>query len=1076
MRQIQIGCGAFVIAAAALFAQEAQQGTVTGFVSDSSHAQMARVTVTVTNKGTGVARTQNTGASGLYNFPGLNPGTYHVRASMAGFKTEERPDIVLDTGASIRLDFVMEVGSTKDTITIASDAPALKLESGEVSTLISGTQVTELALNGRNFTQFLTLGAGVVSQQSGHQMGLGQEGNPLMSVNGGRITMNKFTFDGTMAMDTGGNRGVDVFPPMEAIAEISVAKSNYGADSGGMGSSAVNIVTKSGTQKFHGDIYEYFRNQDMDARNFFSSQVQIVKLNNFGFTIGGPLYIPGKYNTSKSKDFFFYSESWYRRVGPQIDSYTTAPVGVYTALVPTAAMKQGDFSALLPKTVIKDPNGAPYPNNVIPQNQIDPNAELLLQKFYPLPNQAGAQNYTFNTDSFTRYREELVRGDHYFNQNWIWTVRYVQDAWTQDQSVMRPSSTTLPTFPGIYTKPGKNLTSKLTTVLSPSTINLFTFGYSENKITSVPLGGQKPAGFNIPSAFPVNYYNVIPDITLANGYAGLGVGSPLKNSNPLYTFKDDFSLTLGTHTFKVGIEALYYRKNEITYANEQGTFNFNGGVTGYSVADFLIGRAFTYTQNSADPGNEVVGHNTEFYIQDDWKVSTSLTLNLGVRGYLVAGGNGGAAVANNISAFVPGLFDPSKAPQLTSAGTLVVGTGDPLNGLIMPGNTKGTGLGRDLKQTNLAWGPRFGLAWAPGSHKTVVRGGYGINYFWGTDSDTSLRMNPPFTTSVNIQKPSFSNPLGTASGVFPSNLTSPDVFNRLPSVQSYSLNIQREIFRGTTFEVGYVGTRGNHLPRTLQLNQGFPNIPATVNVNDRRPYPGYGAISYNENTAISKYNSLQATAIHRFSHGLFVQGSYTFAKGLGNPEGMPLDSTNKGLDYGLLANDRTHALTMNYVWQLPIFRSTTGLLGVFLKGWQLSGITSFQSGLPINVTQAGDAANFGGNTGAQRPNLVGDPNLNRGDSLYQWFNTAAYQTVVKGVGNAPFDSTRGPGVCNFDTSLLKNFKPREWLQAQFGLESFNTFNHSQFEGVGNQLGSATFGVVTSARDPRILQLRAKLTF
>ncbi|MGI8991218.1 MAG: carboxypeptidase regulatory-like domain-containing protein [Bryobacteraceae bacterium] len=841
-----------LFAVPALFAQEAQQGSLTGFVSDASRATMPNAEVVVTNKGTNLSRRARTSGAGLYTFVGLDPGAYTLHVAAAGFKTQERPEIQLDTGASVRVDFTMEIGAASETVTIAADAPILKTESGEVSTLVSGTQVTELALNGRNFTQFLALGTGVVSQQTGHQMGLGQEGNPLMSVNGGRISMNKFTFDGTLAMDTGGNRGVDVFPPMEAIGEISMQKSNYSADSGGFGSSVVNVVTKSGTQQFHGDVYEYFRNDALDTRNFFSNSRQIIRQNNFGYTLGGPFFIPGHYNTGKTKDFFFWSESWYRRVGPQIDSFTAPPVSVFNALVPTEAMKTGDFSALLPKTIIKDPSGNAYPNNAIPPSRIDSNAQIILRTFYPSPNFAGAQNFTFNTASFTRYREELIRADHYFSPNWIWTARYAQDSWMQDQSVLRPSSTTLPTIPGLFLKPGKNLVSKLTTVISPTAINLFTFGYSENKITSTPRGGQKPAGFNVPEAFPSNQYNAVPDIVLSNGYAGIGIGSPLRNSNPLFTFKDDFSWTRGGHTIKAGTEILYHRKNEINYANEQGTFNFNGGVTGYSVSDFLIGRAFTYTENGTDIGAETEASDTEFYVQDDWKASTSLTLNMGVRGYLVHGGNGGAAVANDISAFVPGLFDPAKAPPITAAGTLAPETGDALNGIITPGNTKGLDLGRGLKQNNTAWGPRFGFAWAPGSHNTVVRGGYGINYFWGTDADYGLRVNPPFTQSVSIQNTLFSNPLGGPNRIFPPSVTSPDVFNRLPSVQSWSLNVQREIIRNTSLEIGYVGTRSNHLPRTLQLNQAFPNFPATLNANLRRPYPGYGPISYNENSAVSK--------------------------------------------------------------------------------------------------------------------------------------------------------------------------------------------------------------------------------
>ncbi len=1071
--RVRFSLALFVIAATAL-AQEAEQGAITGYIFDSTHAVVPRAEVTVTSLATNRSRTARTGDSGLYTFNGLEPGAYNVRAAASGFKTENRTAVTVDTGAVVRVDFTMQVGQATDTVTITADAPVINTETGEVSTLVSGEQVSELALNGRNFTQFLALGTGVVSQQTGHQMGLGQEGNPLMSVNGGRITMNKFTFDGAMAMDTGGNRGVDVFPPLEAIGEISIRTSNYSADTGGMGAGNVNVVTKSGTRHYHGDIYEYLRNDDMDARNFFSITRQVIKLNNFGYTLGGPFYLPNRYNKDKTRDFFFWSESWSRRVGPQLDSFTTPSLSVFTSLVPTAAMKQGDFSGI--KTIIKDPvTKMPYPGNIVPASQIDQNGRLLLDNFWPLPDRAGAQNYVVNTDAFTRYREELIRWDHNFSPGVIWTVRYATDQWSQNQTVARPSSSTLPTFPGIIAKPGFSLTTKLTTVINPNTVNLFTFGFAQNKITQTPTGGFKPAGYTVPEAFPSNFYNVVPDIAMGNSYAGIGIGAMLTNSNPLFTFKDDFSMNRGGHTLKLGIESLYHRKNQINYSNEQGTFNFNGGATGLSVSDLLVGRAFTYTENGTDPGSEVTAFDTEFYFQDDWRVSPSLTLNMGIRGYVVAGGNGGAAVANNISVLVPSLYNPSQAPKLNSDGSLVPGTGDKLNGIITPLDEKGLDLGPGLKRDDTGWGPRFGFAFSPGAHKTVLRGGYGINYFWGTSTDTGLAVNPPFVNSVNISNTLLSNPLGTSGSLFPPALVDMDVYNKLPSVQSYSLNIQRQVGSSMSFEIGFVGSRGNHLPRTLQLNQGDPT--QTVNVNLRRPYVGYGSITYNENSALSRYNSLQTRFNRRFAKGMFVQASYTFASALGNPEGMPLDSRNKDLDYGPLAVARRHAFNMNYVYQVPFFVKR-GILASMFGGWQLSGIVSFQTGLPINVTQTGDIANFGGNTGAQRPDEIGNPNQNLGGNINQWFNTAAYM-AVKGtgaIGNAQFDSTWGPGIANYDTSLLKTFKPRENLRIQTGVETFNTFNHTQFESVGNQLGSATFGIVTAARDPRILQLRLKLTY
>ena len=475
MRRFVATIGWALAVACLALAQEAQQGTIAGFITDQTQAAIANATVTVSNSATGLVRTATTNETGIYTLVGLQPGVYTVRATAAGFKTVEQAGVTVDVGAGVRVNFSMELGAVTETVMVTAVAPILKTETGEVATLVSGTQVTELALNGRNFTQFLALGTGVVSRQTGRQMGLGQEGNPLVSVHGGRISMNKYTYDGTLAMDTGGNRGLNLFPPMEAIEEVKVQKSNYGADVGGFGHGIVNIVTRAGGQRFHGELYEYFRNDKMDSRNSFSNTRQEIRLNNFGYTLGGPVYIPGKYNTDKTKDFFFWSQSWARRIGPQINSFVLPPQGVFTAQVPSEAMRRGDFREV--GGTLRDPSSTPYPNNQIPASQIDPNATILLRQFYPLPNRVGAVNFVHNTRSFTTYREELLRWDHNFNPRWTWTVRYAQDGWFQDQDINRPSNTVLPTFPNRFGKPGQNLTTKLTTVASPAAVNLFTFGY-----------------------------------------------------------------------------------------------------------------------------------------------------------------------------------------------------------------------------------------------------------------------------------------------------------------------------------------------------------------------------------------------------------------------------------------------------------------------------------------------------------------------------------------------------------------------------------------------------------------------
>ncbi len=1058
----------------AALAQEANQGTITGFVYDQTQAVVPNAEVVVTSQTTGQPRSARASGEGVYTVVALQPGLYTARATAPGFKSVERRDILLNVGASVRVNFNLEVGAVAETVTVEGVAPVLKTETGELSTIVSGTQITEVPINGRNFTQFLALGTGVVSQQTGRQMGLGQEGNPLMAVHGGRISMNKYTYDGTVAMDTGGNRGLDLFPPMEAIAEVKVQKSNYGADAGGFGYGIVNIVTRSGTQRFHGDAYEYFRNDKLDARNFFSNDRQSIRLNNFGYAVGGPFYLPGKYNTSRTKDFFFWSHSFARRVGPQIDSFVTPPLGVFTGLVPTAAQRRGDFSG---GPVIRDPSTSqPYPGNIIPASQLDPNAQTLINAFYPLPNRAGTPNFVHNSRSFTTYREELLRWDHNFNDRWMWTARHAQDTWFQDQDIKKPGPSVLPTFPNRFGKPGKNLTTKLSTVATPAVVNLFTFGYSYNQISNHLLGGFRPQGLRIPEAFAGNTYNRIPDITFAQGFAGLGVGGALNNDNPIYTWKDDLSINRGRHTIKIGGEMILHIKGQIDNGGEQGAFNFNAGVTGNAFADFLVGRAFTYTESDQDPGTNVHQWDNEFYFQDDIKITSSLTLNAGVRYYLISGSNGGAAFDDRIAAFIPRLYDPARAPRLLSDGQIVAGTGDPNNGLITGSDRRGLPIGRQLMKTNKdVFGPRLGFAYSL-TGKTVLRGGYGINYFWGTANNVGRHLNPPFTRSVNVVNATLSNPTGGTGRQFPFNVNSLDIFNQQPGVQSFSFTIQQELMANTSLEIGYSGTRGTHLPRGIQLNQADPAAPGNANL--RRPYLGYGAISYNENSAHSKYNGLEASLVRRFSRGLSFEVSYTWSKAMGHPEGNPLDSRNKNLDYGLLDLDRTHMFSVNYVWELPLFRRRQDVLGRVLGGWQLSGITGFGSGLPVNITQAGDVANFGGGTGGQRPDLVGNPHEGRGQSLDRYFNTAAFRQVTRplGIGTAPVNSVRGPGGNSFDIAIHKNVAFRDGMRLQFGLETFNTFNHPQFDAVGGQVGAATFGIVTSARDPRVMQLRAKLSF
>ncbi len=1066
-----------------LQAQSTGTGVISGTVSDKSGAVVPGVEVTATHQDTGLSRSFLSNESGAYAIPALPVGQYEIKARLRGFRTFVQKGVILEAEGKVKLNVVLEPGSIRQEVTVIGSPPPIQTQSGEISTLVSGVQVKELALNGRNFTQLLALGPGVVSSQTGRMMGVGQEGNPLMSIHGGRINNNMFTYDGTLAMDTGGNRGLNLFPPLEAIEEVKVMKSNYGADSGSYGYGLVNVVTKAGGKDFHGDFYEYFRNDALDARNFFAGSVSPLKQNNFGYNLGGPFFIPDKYNQAKNKTFFFWSQSWNKRRGPQLVSFTTPPTGTFTALTPSVAMRRGDFSEILPQTIRDPVTGRPFANNLIPPGSIDANARLLLDRFYPPPNRSGVPNYVATPSSATNWREELIRVDQHFSEKFSLMARYAHDMWTQDQAVIKPAPQAFPTIGGFFGKPGQNLTLKLSNILGPGSLNEFTFGFSMNRITTIPASAanRSAAGLTIPEIFPANTNNVIPTITLAQGFGAIGVGGQLNNVNPVFTYKDDFWRQIKNHSLKLGVQLIRFQKFTVTAPDLQGSFNFNGGVTGNAVADFLLGRAFTYNEVEQREKEYLFAHDIESYVQDDWKVRPNLTLNLGVRHSLMAGAPQAVEKFNRISDFVPQLYDPARAPAvIASTGELVPGAGDPLNGIITPTSQKGLDLSSGLVSTHYdTFGPRTGFAWSPfGNQKTVLRGGYGVFYFWDNNNHEGLDTNPPFSRSVNISNTTLSNPSAGRGANFPPNLSAFD-FNRLiPTIHQWSLSVSRLIAPETVFTVAYVGTRGTHLSQTVNINQPRPNLDVAqrrISANAVRPFPGYGNISFEERSARTNYHGVEIEVRRRLHQGLMFEAAYTFSKAMESSTGQDVQAGKN--EKALTDLDRTHVLSFNYVYQFPFLKSQEGALGKLLGGWEISGITTFQSGAPFTVTAPGDRAGVGG--GTQRPDLVGPLSLPK--EIDRWFDTGAFALSPLGrFGTAGRNTVRGPGVNEWSMSFLKNTRmpwfASETATVQFGAEFFNIFNHPSFDSVGASLGSSTFGHVTSALDPRIVQFRLKISY
>jgi hypothetical protein len=1062
-----------------LFAQSMGTGIITGRVTDATGAVVPDAKVTATDLSTGTQHGTLTNSAGVYALPALQVGRYKMTAGHQGFKTVMQQDLRLDVDSTLAINFQLEVGSAEQSVTVTEAPPPLQTSSAEMGSIATGAQVSELALNGRNFTQLLSLGTGVASQQTGRRMGVGQEGNPLMSVNGGRITNTKFTYDGIIAMDTGGNRGLNLFPPMDAVAEVEMKTSNYTADSGSYGYGMVNLVTKTGGNQFHGDLYEVNGNAAVDARNFFDNQRAPFNQNFFGFTVGGPFYIPHHYNSDKNKSFFFVSESWNLRQGPQIVSFTAPPASTFTAETVDANQRQGIFTGL---AAVKDPTtGAPFPNNIIPSTRIDPNATTLLSRFYPLPDRNGNPNFVATPDATSRWREDLYRFDQSFAQNVILTLRYAHDNWYQDQGIMQPSNFSFPTGPGYIAKPGWNVIGRLTWSVSPTTVNVFTYGFSRNGITQYPIpSAVSRSGLSIAEVLPGNKYDAIPDVTLS-GFGTIGVGSPTNNANNTFEWKDDLTHIMGNHSLKFGLDFLRIQKFVFTGTNSQGAFTFNGSATGNPVADLLLGDGFNYTEASLAPNGYFFANSYEMYAQDDWKIRRDLTLNLGLRWTIMAGTPDGREKYNHISDFSPQLYNPANAPVLLADGEIKAGTGNPLNGIYTPTNQQGLGLPPSLKTSSYVMpGPRLGFAWSPfNSQNWVVRGGYGIFYSWDNNSQEALQSNVPFTSSVNISNPSLDNPGGGANKLFPPNLTTVAWNFLYPTVQQWSFSVQRALPGQVVITAAYVGNHATHEDQTFNLNQPQPNLAVAngaVNVNTVRPYLGYGNITWDTRGASARYNGLQLSAVRRFENGLSLQASYTWSKSIAIGAGQ--NPTLQPDETGLASLDQTHNLTLNWVYELPFFRHSTGVAAAIFGGWETSGNATFSSGFPFTVTITGDRAGVGG--GTQRPNVVGS--ATRLAQINEYFDVTAFALPALGTfGNEGVDTTRGPGISDdFNMNFYRNVTLRMWggegQKLRIGAEFFNIFNHANFSAVGAVFGSATFGHVTAAIDPREVQFSARLTF
>ncbi len=1070
-------------------------GSISGQVSDASGARIAGAEVVVTHVDTNTPRKTTSNQEGVYAFPNLPIGVYDIAVSHAGFRKALRKGIQLHVSDRLGIDMKLEVGELTQEVSVTAAAEQVQTESAEQGGLVSGDQVRDLQLNGRSFMTLLELVPGVASNMGDR---MDPNSSPSVSVNGARSTGMSFNIDGGNNSDViVGSSSQNTFTSVESIAEFTVLTSPYSAEYGRGGVAQINVVTRGGTKNFHGSLFEFFRNDKLDARDYISHQVLPLRLNNFGYTVGGPVPLP--YNRERNKTFFQFTQE-FNRISMRQSAVNTT--------VPGVAEKRGDFSGLAGSAVPKDPlTNAPFPGGIIPGSRIDPNAVKLLN-LYPEPNfkGSGTLNYTSAAPSIQNWREEVIRIDHNFAPSLTAFFRYVHDS-TYVRNPYGGSGTggNNTPWPGIAgtqsDRPGRNFVANVTKVIGPTVVNESRFAYSRryfDMFSTSTLASRKDLGITIPELFAENRGDIIPSITLT-GLASLNVRGAGHKELSTFELSDQVTKTAGRHILKAGGYFFYGGNYEQKFAPQtNGQFQFtNATYSGNAVANLLLGLPYQYTEVENTVWTDARFSSLEAFIQDDFKVASNLTLNLGLRyaTYFTPYDRGDV-----LSNFVPSAWDPAKAPRLTNAGILVPGTGDPLNGILVAGRNSPHGR-RTVNNNTHLWGPRFGFAWSPfKNRKTAVRGGYGIFYsrpMLGTFLDTGLN-NPPFSSSVTLLNTLLEDPgAGVAATSAPPSLIALSDPMDAPTVQQWSFGVQRELFSKAILEVSYVGSHATHLMRPVNINA--PDQPGLLGanpgnrINTVRPYLGYGQIDYRETTASSNYNSLQASFNRRMSGGLTVGAAYTFSKSIddGSSErggaDMAANKNNYRAERGLSDNDRTHIFTSNFIWRLPK-GARGGLAGqpvlrAALNGWQLSGIVRMWSGRPLDVVMNSDVAGVGGVQG-QRPNVVTSTKGPR--TADQWFNTGAFARPATGTfGNLGRNVLQGPGVNKWDIAMFKVFRLREGINLQFRGEMFNAFNHPSFSGVGRTLRTTAtevdptaqnFGVVTDTRDARVVQFALKLTF
>jgi len=1277
------------------------QHSIIGTVTDSTGAVLTGATVTVSNA-SGVSKRVSTDAKGEYALPGLIAGPYSITISAPKFKDFHSDGLNFTASEDLTLDASLEpAGETTSVSVEGQKVSQVETETSQIVGTVTEKELISLGLNGRNFTQLIALTPGVSNQTGQDEAKVGITGSVRYSVNGGRVEYNSFEIDGGDVLNAGlnGNKStLIVYPSLDALSEVKVLTSNYGAMYGRTSSGTVLAETKSGTNQFHGVAYEFIRNEMFNARNYFDApgRTPLYRRNDFGATLGGPLYIPGVYN-GKDKTYFFFSEEF------RLERTPVGPGGdktAYNQAVPSLAERMGNFSDVCPfvpagqnggtggQTTFYRQNATggklypdcpaiaqvstvnpcagnlllkpcptetwlTFPGNVVP---LDPNSKIIMGTgLIPPPDSSTGCNSTIGScfDAFvspkTYWREELFKIDHNITSNMKAGFRYIHDSW--DTTALSPQWGTVvnsfPTIQSSFTGPGVSMLAHVTNVISPTLLNEFIFSYTSDHITLSNLQTnfsqwQRPAGLNLGYLFNNGFGGKLPGIVIGGtnaAYGGQGFGIdpgylPWHHSNPTYNWRDDVSKVVGKHTLQFGAQYLIAQRNELNQAVGANTGDVQGILTysnvsslystGNAFADFLLGPGLNVTRNGIKTYQQDSGQRNYYsryqvgepYFQDDWRMSSRFTLNLGLRVSLFGTWH---EKYNNIYNWVPSAFNRSVAAGLTidtQNGNLAVpGTCDSTGGGCTPIPLNLSNLDPRITNGLVRCGvngvpagcmtghlfnpaPRIGFAWDPvGDGKNSIRAGYGIFFEHGVGNEAnagSLEGSAPLVLDATQNSPfeyACIGGVGTGcpgAGAYPLNVTSIPTHAVWPYVQQWSLSYQREVSKNTVATIAYVGSKGTHLATELQINQLKPPLlsdnpfakgglaagqpittalcdtydgasftfanpssptggtqwsylspggavanPDFINLeaacygtagkffpdpNSLRTFaPGFSQIFSLQNVADSQYNAMQAT-VRRQAGRVTLGASYTYSHSI--DDSSDRSDTTLVNAFDLASNrasssfDQRHLLNISYLYNLPDLSKTFSFLNhegdekpdspvsmptspsraahLILDNWEISGITTMQSGTPFSVINGAssngvavldNAGVANGTSAGSYPDVIGDryaqaPFLSNNPASFGPIlgNPAAFG-APEGLtfGNAGRNFLNNPRRTNFDISFLKHFKITEASNLEFRAELFNFFNHTQFRvydpdvgNTGSNIVSCYGGPSNSAGDPSCL--------